>query len=110
MARDKATPDLLTIRTVARRADLDTETIRKWVAAGEFPEPRAIIKNTWFFDARVILHWLDTGLWLESARFKPGVGRGLALATRDRDRQDSGSPPIPQSSTNPATVRSSAEL
>lgn len=84
MSKPRSKSRLLTHRSVASLADIDTETLRDWVAAGEFPEPKAIIKQTWFYDAETIEHWLETGEWLSSARFKAGVGRGLAL---ERERK-----------------------
>jgi hypothetical protein len=47
--RTKPTTKLLTHRTVARMVDIDTETLREWVAVGEWPEPHAIVRQTWFY-------------------------------------------------------------
>lgn len=67
---------LLTHRSVATMLDVDTETLRDWVAAGEFPEPRSIVAQTWFYDARAVEQFVERGTWPEGTRFKPGAGRG----------------------------------
>jgi hypothetical protein len=74
--RTKTTPRLLTHREVAGLISIDTETLREWVAAGEWPEPLAVIRTTWFFPAELIECFLRTGAWPEGTRFKPGVGKG----------------------------------
>ena len=76
--RTKTTPKLLTHREVAGLLSVDTETLRGWVAEGDFPEPRAIIRQTWFYPADWVRHFIDTGSWPEGTKFKPGVGRGRA--------------------------------
>lgn len=79
MSKRQSKTRLLTHRTVAQLCDCDTETIRDWVAIGEFPEPRAIIKNTWFYDADMIETWIETGRWPEGAKFKHGMGKGREM-------------------------------
>jgi hypothetical protein len=74
--RTKPTTKLLTHRTVARMVDIDTETLREWVAVGEWPEPHAIVRQTWFYKSNLIDHFLETGEWLPEAKFKPGEGKG----------------------------------
>jgi predicted DNA-binding transcriptional regulator AlpA len=64
------TASLLTHRTVAKRLDIDTETLREWVAAGEFPRPRAIVRKTWLYPRDWIEHYIDTGGWPEGAEFR----------------------------------------
>lgn len=72
----KMKPRLLTHRTVAQMMDVDTETLRDWVADGEFPEPVAVISRTWFYDQAVVEEFIETGRWPEGTKFKSGVGRG----------------------------------
>jgi hypothetical protein len=55
---------------------LTTETLREWVARGEWPEPHAVIERTWFYQKSIIDHFLEKGEWPEGTRFKPGEGRG----------------------------------
>jgi predicted DNA-binding transcriptional regulator AlpA len=68
----KAKARLLTHRTVAKLIDIDTETLRIWVAEGEFPRPHSIIKQTWFYPADQIDHFLESGTWPEGTAFRPG--------------------------------------
>lgn len=70
---------LLTHRTVARLCDLDTETLRKWVAKGEWPEPHSIIQQTWFYRAELIEYYIQHRQWPDDAQFRPGVGRGRKM-------------------------------
>lgn len=65
-------PRLYNHRTVARMIDIDTETLRGWVNEDPsvWPQPVAIINNTWFFDAAVIEHWMRHGAWPEGTHFK----------------------------------------
>jgi uncharacterized protein YeaC (DUF1315 family) len=74
--RTKPTTKLLTHRTVARMVDIDTETLREWVAVGEWPEPHAIVRQTWFYRADAIDHFLETGRWPDGTKFKAGEGKG----------------------------------
>ncbi len=74
--RAKTAPRLLTHREVAARVSIDTETLRDWVAEGEWPEPIAIVKRTWFYPAHQVDAFIETGTWPEGTKFKPGVGRG----------------------------------
>jgi hypothetical protein len=67
---------LMTHRTVARLCDLDTETLRKWVANGVWPEPHSIIQQTWFYPSDVILFFVQNGTWPEGTKFRAGVGNG----------------------------------
>lgn len=70
---------LLTHRTVARMCDLDTETLRKWVANGVWPEPHSIIQQTWFYPSEAIVHYVQHGVWPEGTKFRKGVGKGREL-------------------------------
>lgn len=81
----KLTVQLVTHREVAEACSVDTETLRDWVAKGEFPEPHSVIERTWFYRVDVVAHWLETGEWPRGARFKPGEGKG---------RQAEDSPPL----------------
>jgi hypothetical protein len=85
MAKSKPQARLLTHRSIARLCDVDTETIREWVARGEWPEPHAIVERTWFYPAEAVNCFLDTGRWPEGMRFKAGSGKGR------RDHSGSGS-------------------
>jgi predicted DNA-binding transcriptional regulator AlpA len=76
MAKSKPQARLLTHRSIARLCDVDTETIREWVARGEWPEPHAIVERTWFFAKSVVDYWLETGRWPEGTKFKAGSGKG----------------------------------
>jgi hypothetical protein len=78
-AREKPGPRLLTHRDVAAMVSIDTETLREWVAEGEWPEPLAVDKQTWFYKAAEVEHFLATGGWPEGTRFKSGVGKGRDL-------------------------------
>jgi hypothetical protein len=64
----------MTHRTVARLCDLDTETLRKWVAKGRWPEPHSIIEQTWFYPTDLIHHYIHTGGWPEGTKFREGMG------------------------------------
>lgn len=75
-ARAKAQPRLLTHREVARLVSIDTETLREWVAAGEWPEPLAVVRQTWFYPLHSVEHFIETGTWPEGTRFKRGDGKG----------------------------------
>jgi predicted DNA-binding transcriptional regulator AlpA len=77
--RTKGASRLLTHREVAARVSIDTETLRGWVADGEWPEPLAIIKQTWFYPAGQIEHFIATGQWPDGTKFKSGVGKGREL-------------------------------
>jgi hypothetical protein len=74
--KTKPTTRLLTHRTVATMCDVDTETIREWVATGEWPEPHSVVRQTWFYAAEAIEHFIKTGGWPEGTRFKAGEGKG----------------------------------
>jgi hypothetical protein len=77
--RRKAEPRLLTHRDVAAMISVDTETLREWVACGEWPQPVAVIRQTWFYHAHAIEHFIETGTWPEGTRFKPGEGKGRVM-------------------------------
>ena len=70
--RTKAKVDkqLINHRTVAKACDVDTGTLRDWVARGEFPEPHCVIQSTWLYDKALIDHFLETGRWPSTAKFK----------------------------------------
>jgi hypothetical protein len=70
----------LTHREVAGLVSIDTETLRDWVAEGEWPEPLAVVRSTWFYPVEQIRHFIDSGTWPEGSRFKPGVGKGRLLS------------------------------
>jgi predicted site-specific integrase-resolvase len=72
-------PKLIPHRKVAKWLSIDTETLRRWVVAGEFPEPHGIIKQTWFYRASMIEHYMKHGSWPEGTRFK-----GMARISRDQ--------------------------
>ena len=74
--RTSVKPRWITHREVAGLVSIDTETLRAWVAAGEWPEPIAIIRNTWFYPADTIDRYLSTGVWPEGTKFKAGLGKG----------------------------------
>lgn len=76
MARTKPQPRLIPHRTVAAWLSVNPSTVRDWVADGEFPEPRAVIKTTWFYDAAQVEIFIKTGTWPDGTRFKPGLGKG----------------------------------
>jgi hypothetical protein len=78
--RTKPPPRLLTHREVAALVSIDTETLREWVAEGEWPEPLAVIKQTWFYKADQVDHFTRTGAWPEGTKFKVGAGKGRDLA------------------------------
>lgn len=87
-ARKKVAPRLVTHRTVAGWLDIDTETLRDWVTKGEFPRPRAIVSQTWFYGKDAIEHFISTGRWPENG--------DQAEVSLDPEV----SSPMPQSSTN----------
>lgn len=70
VARKKQPPRLVSHRTVADWLDIDPSTLREWVTLGEFPEPHSIIRQTWFYPAAAIEHYLKTGRWPEDVRFR----------------------------------------
>ena len=72
----KTDKQLINHRTVAKVLDITTETLRGWVAKGDFPRPHSIVQATWLYDKAIIDHWLDTGRWPPNASFRPGVGLG----------------------------------
>jgi hypothetical protein len=61
---------LVSHRTVAKVCDIDTETLRDWVASGDFPQPHSVIRATWMYDKAIIDHWLETGAWPKEAKFR----------------------------------------
>lgn len=73
--KTKPQPRLYTHRTVAKLLGISTETLRAWVAAGEFPKPLAKIQRTWLYESAAIDHWVKTGIWPEGTRFNGNVGR-----------------------------------
>lgn len=84
MPRKRKTLRLITHRSVAEMLDLNTTTLRNWVALGEFPEPHSVIAQTWFYDAAVIEHYVRTGRWPDGARFRATLPRPeLSRATAD---------------------------
>lgn len=68
--RAKTDRQLINHRSVAKACDIDTETLRAWVAKGEFPRPHSTIQSTWLYDKAIIDHWLETGRWPEGAKFR----------------------------------------
>lgn len=82
-AKVKSGPRLMTHREVAAWISIDTETLRDWVAEGEWPEPIAIIRRTWFYPVHAVEHFIETGTWPEGTRFKPGVGKGREMPEYD---------------------------
>lgn len=69
---------LIKLAKVAESFDVDTETLRKWVKSGDFPEPHSIIQRTCLYDKAVIDQYLATGVWPVGTRFRKGVGMGRA--------------------------------
>lgn len=106
--RTKAKPRLMPHKQVAELCGITTEALRDWVAKGNFPEPHAIIGQTWLYKADLIEHWIETAEWLPTAVWKKDCGQGLAL---ERDRKGSANQTasgIPHPATAPATVSRSA--
>lgn len=66
----RGTPKLVPHRKVAEWLSIDPETLRRWVARGEFPEPHSTIAQTWFYPLAQIEHYLQHGRWPEGTRFK----------------------------------------
>jgi predicted DNA-binding transcriptional regulator AlpA len=69
-------PRLLTHREVARLVSIETDTLRDWVAIGEWPEPVAIVQRTWFYRIADVDHFIETGTWPEGVRFRANEGKG----------------------------------
>lgn len=69
-------PEMVRHIEVAARLGIDTETLRKWIGRGSWPLPHATIEQTLFFRRDLIDHFFAKGEWLDTARFKPGEGRG----------------------------------
>jgi hypothetical protein len=74
--RTSVSPKWITHREVAGLVSIDTETLRDWVATGEWPEPISVVRQTWFYRADVVERFLETGVWPEGTKFKAGVGKG----------------------------------
>lgn len=67
----KIDPRLIKHCEVADLCGVDAKTLRKWVDAGDFPRPHSTFQTTWLYDRPLINHWLETGQWLDRAKFRP---------------------------------------
>ena len=74
--RPKPAAEFMKHTDLAARLSIDPETLRKWVDRGSWPLPHATIEQTLFFRVDLIEHFFATGEWLETARFRPGEGKG----------------------------------
>jgi predicted DNA-binding transcriptional regulator AlpA len=70
------TPRLMPHKRVAALCGITTDTLRTWVAKGNFPEPHSTIGKTLLYKTDLIEHWLQTGEWLPSATWKNGRREG----------------------------------
>jgi hypothetical protein len=69
--RETTIPTLISHRRLAERLDVDTETLRNWVQLGEFPEPVAMVSQTWFYRETDIAYWIaNRGRWPDGTRFR----------------------------------------
>jgi phage terminase Nu1 subunit (DNA packaging protein) len=67
-------------RTVADLFDVDTETLRKWVRNGIFPEPHDTLGQTWLYRAEWIDFYVENRRWPEGVKFRAGAGKGRGEA------------------------------
>jgi hypothetical protein len=67
---------MVTHRDLARLLGVSTSVIRLWVQRGEFPEPTAIVAQTWLYNLRAVESFINTGRWPAGTRFRRGVGAG----------------------------------
>lgn len=76
IGRIKTKVRLLKHQDIARFFEVDARTVRRWVGRGLWPEPHSILERTWYFEAEIVEHYINTGEWPAEARFKKGEGRG----------------------------------
>lgn len=55
---------------VARIVGVTAETIRSWVARGEWPEPHDIKGVLWFYPIAAVEQWSRDATWPEGTRFR----------------------------------------
>lgn len=67
----KREPVLITHRHVALMCDMTTETLRRRVGRGTWPEPHSIVERMWYYRRTDIQAYIDTGEWPPTMRFKP---------------------------------------
>ena len=72
-------PRLITHGRVAKLVEMDTVTLRRRVARGEWPEPHYVLNDRcWYYRLDMIEHFIEHGTWPEGTRFKGGEGKGRA--------------------------------
>src|SRR4051794_31728591 len=68
--------DLVSHRAAARSCGVGPRTIRRWIATGAWPLPRAVCGTTLYFEPSGVDGWLRAGAWPMGARFRRrGAGR-----------------------------------
>lgn len=77
--KTKPTARLMSHIALAALVGLKPRTLRRRVAAGEWPEPHSIVGWTWLYRADQVEHYIETGAWPEGTRFKAGEGKGREM-------------------------------
>ena len=63
-------PDLVPHWVVAEKLGITTDSLRDWVAGGNFPEPHSVCVQTWFYRVDLVRAYLETGRWPEGTKFR----------------------------------------